>query len=183
MLHFIYLDKAERPESLQHLIYYGGVADIRKSFCNYLEHDYYFDGENHLRRELPARFLKERYDVEWFDDYIITFPSKDGNERVKASPTCLDTAVQLAVDLVYLSTCTTCSIVFNQFVPRFGDLLWISKNCADLTIYVSDDRTLYLNRHSEAEMCLANEAGLFDFCFRGKHYNCSFLDFQKIAGR
>jgi hypothetical protein len=183
MLHFIYLDGDERPDDSQHLIFYSGVANIRKRFAEYMEEDYYFIGENHLRRELPARFLRERYGVEWFDDYIITIPSRDGKDRVMASPTCLDTSVQFAVDLVYLSTCTTCGIVFAGFVPRFQDLAWISKNCDDLTIYVSTDRTLYLDKHSEAEMRLANEAGLFDFCFRGKHYNCSFLDFQKITGR
>jgi hypothetical protein len=184
MLHVIYLDEGERPAcGLSNLVYYGEVADIRQKFCNRLENYYYFEEENDLRSEMPARFLKERYGVEWFDDWVITFPGRDGKGRELATPSCLSTAVQMAADMIVLSVFECRGVVCSKFVPRFEDLVWISTNCKDLTVYLEHGRTLYLDKKNDREMQLAKEKKLIDFCFREKHVNCSCVEFLKMIDK
>jgi hypothetical protein len=173
MLHLTFVDS---EDFYGNFITFEDRENIQFKFCQYMEHMYYFGHENKMRNPLVCKFLKEVGDIYWIDDYTIMM-HEEHREPERAVPMCLDYSFQLTMQLIYLSQVAKLDIYLMEYIPWIGHLAWISRNCPDMNIYIGYGHGIPIDSTSESECAAAREDGLFDFIFRGEHYDCNTIKF------
>lgn len=180
MLHIIFdetrntpFDKMERSSWDYTNPTFQDVHSIQKKFCSEFE-SMAILGRNPLRTELITRYLKELWNVEWYDDF--TFLLDVNDERMRVTPTHLSYDLQLTILLLYYAELEK-EVRLMQFIPYLENLGWVSENC-EMTIHLDVAAVQYfsIGGGERTEEAIKKE-GLFDLVWQGKHYNCSWIDF------
>ena len=155
------------------VVCFGNVDNIQKRFCSEFE-QIYLCGENFLKTGLITRYLKELWDVDWYDDY--TFLLHEDGEDIRVTPTHLSYDLQLSMLLLFCAE-SGLKARITDFLPYMENLAWISKNC-EMTIYVNATvvRDLVVGS-SEQTRAAEDEERVLDFIWKGEHYNSSWSSF------
>lgn len=154
------------------VIVFDGAASIQSQFAFMFE-NISLHGKNLLRTGLVTRYLKELWDVEWYDDY--TFILSEEEERVRVTPTYLSYDLQLCILLLYHSEKGN-KVRLTSFIPYIENLAWVSKNC-EMTVYINVEAANPVFGGGERTEAAGEEAGIFDFVWAGQHYGCSWNTF------
>lgn len=172
MLHIEYVPDNFYKEGI---VYLNNRKDIQMDFCRILEGIPMFYEENPLRSELICRYLKEVWDVEWNSDY--TFYLDAHGEKRTVFATWISSDLQATILLLHYYE-ESAPIMLHAFIPYVENLVWVSKNI-DMTVYIRWSAEHFIPcDDKEKNIELYRSPGIFDFIWRGQHYDCSCLDFE-----
>jgi hypothetical protein len=83
------------------------------------------------------------------------------------------------MQLIYLSTIGVTDVVLRSYIPWVADMAWVSENCDnDMNLYILPQETMPVDDSSTREVVASETPGIFDFVYKGKHYDCDYLHFR-----
>jgi hypothetical protein len=81
------------------------------------------------------------------------------------------------MQMIYLSTTGVTDVVLRSYLPWIADLAWVSENCSDMNVYILKG-TMPIDYQSSRERRASMCPGIFDFIYKGRHYQKSYFDFE-----